>query len=77
MDVYEDQKKIYIVMELIEGGEMFDYITKWLILTEAETALIIYQIIYTINYLHECGIVHWDLKPENILIEMNESGSQC
>jgi serine/threonine protein kinase len=77
VDVYEDKKKIYIVMELIEGGELFDYIIKRQIFTEAEAALIIYQIIYTINYLHECGIVHRDIKPENILIEMNESGSHC
>ena len=70
IDVYEDEDKIYIMLELMKGGELFDYIIQKLIVSEFETALVVYQLLSTLFYLHECGIVHRDLKPENVLIEM-------
>jgi len=49
---------------------MFNYLDDCIFIPEDEAALITYQILYALNYIHECGIVHWDLKPENILVEM-------
>ena len=77
VDVYEDMDKLFIVSELIEGGELFDYISKKGLLSESEAALISYQILDTLEYLHECSIVHRDLKPENILVELDASETKC
>ncbi len=76
VDVFEDQQNLYIVMELVEGGELFDYIVKKMALVESEAAMIGYQILSTLDYLHECSIVHRDLKPENILVEMSDDKSK-
>ena len=73
IDVYEDIKKIFIVMEIIEGGELFEYVVQKLVLPEAEAALIAYQMLSTVAYMHEAGVVHRDLKPENILIDVDKS----
>ena len=56
-------------MEYIEGGELYDVITKMQTLTESKTAYIMKQILYVINYLHSFNIVHRDIKPENMLVE--------
>ena len=73
IDVYEDAKKIFIVMEIIEGGELFEYVVSKLVIPEAEAALIAYQMLSTVAYMHEAGVVHRDLKPENILIDVDKS----
>lgn len=58
IDVFEDAEKIYIVTEYIQGGEMFNYLVERVFIAEDEAALITYQLLYAINYIHECGIVH-------------------
>ena len=70
-EVYEDMKRIYIVLEFVEGGELFDYLSEKKVLPEAEAALVAYQMLQALLYLHQCGIMHRDLKPENILVIKN------
>lgn len=67
-ETYETEKNMYIIMEQVSGGELFDHI-KTYELEEREVAICMYQIISAIDYLNKCGVVHRDLKPENILIE--------
>jgi len=67
-ETYETEKNMYIIMEQVSGGELFDHI-KTYELEEREVAICMYQIISAIGYLNKCGVVHRDLKPENILIE--------
>lgn len=67
-ETYETEKNMYIIMEQVKGGELFDHI-KTYELEEREVSLCMYQLIEAIQYLHKCGVVHRDLKPENILIE--------
>lgn len=67
-EIYETEKNIYIVMEQVRGGELFDHI-KTYELEEKEVALCMFELLQAIMYMHECGIIHRDLKPENILIE--------
>ena len=55
-------------MELLRCGDLFEYIKDRRILPESEVALISYQVLQTLRYLHQCGIVHRDVKPENILV---------
>jgi len=58
---------LYIVLELAEGGELFDKIIEKKRLTEAEAKVYFYQLLSAIEYLHDKNICHRDLKPENIL----------
>ncbi len=66
-NIYEGKLQIYIVMELYDGGELFDRIVGRSCFTEDEVYSIIHPIAEALEYLHYMGIVHRDLKPENIL----------
>lgn len=57
-----------MILELCEGGELFDRIVEQSI-TEADAKKIIRQILSALNYMHSKGIVHRDIKPENMLFE--------
>lgn len=59
---------IYIVTELVEGKDMFEYVKDSKFLSEEQAAIIVKQIIIGVRYLHSLGIVHRDLKPENIMV---------
>ena len=65
---FEDQKFLYIVTELISGGELFDELLRKKKFTEKDCATIIKQLLETLNYCHSNNIVHKDLKPENIML---------
>ena len=70
-EVYETDSKIYLIMELCTGGELFDRIVEntenGTLFTEKEAANLFRQMMSAINYCHKNGIVHRDLKPENLL----------
>ncbi|KAG7395543.1 hypothetical protein PHYBOEH_003632 [Phytophthora boehmeriae] len=66
-DVYEDRQYIFIVTELVSGGELFNRIVGRARYTEAEARLVMSPLLESVSYLHRLGIVHRDLKPENIL----------
>lgn len=68
-EIMESQRNLYLVMELCEGSELFDYIVKKQKLTEAEACKFFQQLIDGIEYLHVQNIVHRDLKPENLLLD--------
>lgn len=67
-DVSDTRDSLYIVMELVRGGELYDLITQVRRLSEAHTHKIISQLLEIVAYLHKCGIIHRDIKPENILL---------
>lgn len=67
-EMFDLDNKIYLVMELITGGELFDEIVNRGKYTEADAAKIIHKILCAIDYLHNMGIAHRDLKPENLLL---------
>ncbi|KAJ3324347.1 calcium calmodulin-dependent protein kinase type 1G [Blyttiomyces sp. JEL0837] len=67
-EMYEIDSKIYLVMELVTGGELFDDIVGRGKYTEADAAKIVHKILLAIEYLHSLGIAHRDLKPENLLL---------
>ena len=59
---------LYLVLEYISGGELFDKIIEKQVYTEDEARNAIRILIQTIDYLHNNNIAHRDLKPENILL---------
>ncbi|XP_058800439.1 ovarian-specific serine/threonine-protein kinase Lok-like [Phymastichus coffea] len=71
-DFYESPQKVYIILELMEGGELFERIRKSNGLSEKLAKFIFYQIVLAVSYLHENGITHRDLKPENILLATHD-----
>lgn len=66
---------MYLVMELMTGGELFDRIVDKESYTEAEAIETIRPIVDALHYCHEMGIIHRDLKPENLLYETKDDGS--
>lgn len=67
LETYEDKSKVYLVMELVTGGELFDRIVEKGSYTEKDAADLIRQVLEAVDYMHEQGVVHRDLKPENLL----------
>jgi serine/threonine protein kinase len=59
----------YLVLEYVEGGELFDYVSKNGPLPEEEAVRLFRQIIAGLGYCHRFNICHRDLKPENILLD--------
>lgn len=68
-DVYLTDEKIYIIMELMQGGELFDYVVQKGTLTEEEAAKIVRKVTSAIAYMHSQNFIHRDLKPENLLLK--------
>ncbi|XP_073926616.1 ribosomal protein S6 kinase alpha-2 isoform X3 [Castor canadensis] len=73
-DVYDDGKYVYLVTELMRGGELLDRILRQRCFSEREASDVLCTITRTMDYLHSQGVVHRDLKPSNILY-MDESGN--
>ncbi|XP_025830639.1 calcium/calmodulin-dependent protein kinase type 1 [Agrilus planipennis] len=67
LETFEDKNKVYLVMELVTGGELFDRIVEKGSYTEKDAADLIRQVLEAVDYMHEQGVVHRDLKPENLL----------
>lgn len=68
-DVWENSNELYLIMEYVEGGELFHYVEQRKGLHEDETIIIFRQIIAALLYCHRMHICHRDLKPENILLD--------
>ncbi|KAL6563921.1 Calcium-dependent protein kinase 8 [Orobanche hederae] len=64
---YEDDNDVHIVMELCEGGELFDRIVARGHYTERAAALVMRTIVEVVQMCHRQGVMHRDLKPENFL----------
>ncbi|OQR87296.1 calcium/calmodulin-dependent protein kinase [Thraustotheca clavata] len=65
---FDEPEFYYTVMDLVEGGELFDRIVEKEYYTEKECRDLIKILLETIQYCHGLGIVHRDLKPDNILM---------
>ncbi|XP_057454906.1 CBL-interacting serine/threonine-protein kinase 9 [Lotus japonicus] len=68
-EVMASKTKIYIVLELIKGGELFDKIARHGRLKEDEARSNFQQLINAVDYCHSRGVYHRDLKPENLLLD--------
>ena len=71
-EIFNLRQTIFIVMEHVSGGDLFDFISAHNTLTEAQASQVMKLLLRATNYLHSQKIVHRDLKPENILC-MNDS----
>merc|ERR1712142_1300580 len=76
LEAYESKSYVYLVMELVTGGELFDRIVEKGSYTEKDAADLIKQVMSAVHYMHESGVVHRDLKPENLLYHSPDDDSK-
>jgi serine/threonine protein kinase len=67
VDTFETADRIYVIMELMKGGELFDYVVEKGTLSEQEASVIIRKITSAVAHMHAQNIIHRDLKPENLV----------
>ena len=75
-EYYNTSKCLYIISELLTGGELYDKISTANHLSEKVSRYIMKQLLSAIGFCHENGIIHRDLKPENILLESEEDAKK-
>ena len=68
-EVMSSKDKIFMVMELVTGGDLFDRIAVQGPLKESEGRIMFSQILSALTYCHQQGVCHRDLKPENLLLD--------
>ena len=71
-EVFEDNENIYIILDLLSGGELFQRVVDRKVFTEKDAADIIRPVIDAVRYCHDLDVAHRDLKLENILYETKD-----
>jgi serine/threonine protein kinase len=71
LEYFHTKEFMCYVMEFIEGGSLRLHLRKHKRFSEDLTRFFAAELILAVNFLHNCGIVHWDIKPENILLDKN------
>nr|XP_023659601.1 serine/threonine-protein kinase DCLK3 isoform X2 [Paramormyrops kingsleyae] len=72
---YETAEHVFLLMELVRGGDLFDAITECGRFSEVSSAHMLGDLCGALDYIHSRSIVHRDLKPENLLVQRNADGS--
>ncbi|KAF7666110.1 hypothetical protein LDENG_00118540 [Lucifuga dentata] len=76
MEEVDTPSELYLVMELVKGGDLFDAITSSAKYTEKDASVMVYNLARALKYLHSLNIVHRDIKPENLLVFEYPDGSK-
>merc|ERR1719337_670873 len=70
---FHDDKRIYLMLEMAPGGELYGLLQSRGTFSEARSAWYFKQMVEAIHYCHTKHIIHRDIKPENILIGLRET----
>lgn len=68
-EVYETDSSVYLVLELLEGGELFHRIPFMNNYEDTDIKTLMKNLLSALAHMHELGIMHRDIKPDNILLE--------
>jgi hypothetical protein len=72
-EVHESENSIYLILELMEGGELINYITRNNSMKTRDLVKIMRDLLKALAYMNEQGIMHRDLKPENMILKLPNS----
>ncbi|KAG2201553.1 hypothetical protein INT47_007430 [Mucor saturninus] len=72
-EVFNEKRRIFLVIEYIPDGELFNCIKDMNMLTENEARFVFWQLLNAIRYLHRLDVAHRDIKPENVLIHNKDN----
>ncbi|KAJ3608599.1 hypothetical protein NHX12_023131 [Muraenolepis orangiensis] len=72
-DVFESRAEMVLVVEFIDGGELFDFIAEKDNVSESEAIEFLKQILQAVDFMHSKHIAHFDLKPENIMLSVKDA----
>lgn len=75
-EIFETDSMLYIVTEVVTGGELFDRIVEKGSYCERDAAVLVKKLVTALDYLHNKNIVHRDLKPENLLLKSPEQDTE-
>ncbi|XP_014233574.1 serine/threonine-protein kinase GD17699 [Trichogramma pretiosum] len=73
----ETNDHLFLVMELMKGGDLFDAIAKATKFSEDDSRIMVTHLCYALAYLHSHNIVHRDVKPENLLVQISGDRISC
>ncbi|KAH3686682.1 hypothetical protein WICPIJ_002326 [Wickerhamomyces pijperi] len=68
---FQDHERLYLILEYIQGGELFQHLQIEKFVSETDAAVHLSQIVLALQHLHSIGIIYRDLKPENCLLDTN------
>lgn len=71
-EVFESDKYVHLVMEILLGGELFERIKQKGSYSEKDAMMVMKRFLEALDFLHKAGIVHRDLKPENLLLKSTD-----
>jgi len=75
-DAFETDDRLYLILELMSGGELFDRIVDQGHFTEKDAQKVTFKLLAALKYMHDKGIAHLDLKPENMLMASKEPNAE-
>ena len=69
LEDFETNNELYLVMELVKGGDLFDAIARCVKYSERDASGMLFNLASALKYLHNINIVHRDIKPENLMVK--------
>ena len=67
--VFQDKENLYLVMDMLSGGDLRYHISRYRKFSEEQTRFFIANMVYALQYIHDHNVIHRDIKPENLVLD--------